>query len=119
MTEPSAGAGGADLRAMVIAACRELTRRGLTHGTSGNVSVRCDERRFFVSPTGIGYEVLQAADGPLMGLDRRWFGRRPASGEWAVARGTANFAPTVGAHVQQNAADPVLLVGGAQPEAVE
>ncbi|TLZ55629.1 MAG: class II aldolase/adducin family protein, partial [Gammaproteobacteria bacterium] len=45
---------------MVIAACHELARRGLTYGTSGNVSVRCDERRFFVSPTGMDYEVLQA-----------------------------------------------------------
>ena len=86
MTEPSAGAGGADLRAMVIAACRELTRRGLTHGTSGNVSVRCDERRFFVSPTGMDYEVLQAADVPLMDLDGRWFGRRRPSSEWRFHR---------------------------------
>src|SRR2546429_7206040 len=86
MTEPSAGAGGADLRAMVIAACRELTRRGLTHGTSGNVSVRCDERRFFVRPTRVGYEVLQAADVPLMDLDGRWFGRRRPSSGWRVLR---------------------------------
>src|SRR5437763_14861966 len=90
MTEPSAGAGGADLRAMVIAACRELTRRGLTHGTSGNVSVRCDERRFFVSPTGIDYEVLQAADVPLMDLDGRWFGRRRPAREGRFPRDRFN-----------------------------
>src|SRR2546421_7871492 len=84
MAEPSAGAGGADLRAMVIAACRELTRRGLTHGTSGNVSVRCDERRFFGSPTGMDYEVLQAADVSLMDLDGRWFGRRRPPSGWRV-----------------------------------
>src|SRR5438270_12857511 len=86
MTEPSAGAGGADLRAMVIAACRELTRRGLTHGTSGNVSVRCDERRFFVRPARTDSEVLQAADVPLMDLDGRWFGRRRPSSEWRLHR---------------------------------
>src|SRR2546429_4035259 len=97
MTEPSAGAGGADLRAMVIAACRELTRRGLTHGTSGNVSVRCDERRFFVSPTGMDYEVLPAADVPLMDLDGRWFGRRRPSSEWRVPPGTFKSRPHVGA----------------------
>ena len=45
----SAGSSESDLRAQVIAACRELTRRGLTHGTSGNVSVRCGEQRFFVA----------------------------------------------------------------------
>jgi len=99
MTEPGAGAGGADLRAMVIAACRELTRRGLTHGTSGNVSVRCDERRFFVSPTGMDYEVLQAADVPLMDLDGRWFGRRRPSSEWRFHRDIFNSRHDVGAIV--------------------
>ena len=99
MTEPSAGAGGADSRAMVIAACRELTRRGLTHGTSGNVSVRCDERRFFVSPSGMDYEVLQAADVPLMDLDGRWFGRRRPSSEWRFHRDIFNSRHDVGAIV--------------------
>src|SRR5207249_3244522 len=99
MTEPSAGAGGAGSRAMVIAACRELTRRGLTHGTSGNVSVRCDERRFLVSPTGMDYEVLQAADVPLMDLDGRWFGRRRPSSEWRFHRDIFNSRHDVSAIV--------------------
>ena len=76
MTDLDAGASGPDLRTMVVTACRELTRRGLTHGTSGNVSVRYDARRFFVSPSGMDYEVLQAGDVPLMDLEGRWFGRR-------------------------------------------
>src|SRR5438045_9650939 len=100
MTEPSAGAGGADSRAMVIAACRELTRRGLTHGTSGNVSVRCDERRFFVSPTGMDYEVLPADDVPLMDLDGRWFGRRRPSSEWRCHSDIFNSRPDLGAIVR-------------------
>jgi L-fuculose-phosphate aldolase len=75
-----------ELRTRVIAACRELTRRGLTHGTSGNVSVRYDERRFFVSPSGMDYEVLQADDIPLMDLAGRWFGRRRPSSEWRFHR---------------------------------
>jgi len=99
MTEPNAGAGRADLRTIVIAACRELTRRGLTYGTSGNVSVRCDERRFFVSPTGMDYEVLQADDVPLMDLDGRWFGRRLPSSEWRFHRDIFNSRHDVGAIV--------------------
>jgi L-fuculose-phosphate aldolase len=86
MTEPNACYSGADLRTMVIVACRELTRRGLTHGTSGNVSVRYDERRFFVSPSGMDYDVLQADDVPLMDLDGRWFGRCRPSSEWRFHR---------------------------------
>src|SRR2546429_7281620 len=97
MTEPNAGAGRADLRTMVIAACRELTRRGLTYGTSGNVSVRCDERRFFVSPTGMDYEGLQADDVPPMDLDGRWVGRRLPSSEWRVHPATFKSRPHVGA----------------------
>jgi L-fuculose-phosphate aldolase len=99
MTDADARASGADPRAMVIAACRELTRRGLTHGTSGNVSVRCDERRFFVSPSGLDYEVLQAEDVPLMDLAGRWFGRRRPSSEWRFHRDIFASRPDVGAIV--------------------
>jgi len=84
---------------MVIAACRELTRRGLTHGTSGNVSVRYDERHFFVSPSGMDYETLQADDVPLMRLDGRWFGRRRPSSEWRFHRDIFNSRQDVGAIV--------------------
>jgi L-fuculose-phosphate aldolase len=73
-------------RAAVIGACRELVRRGLAHGTSGNVSVRRDERRFFVSPTGMPYEALELDDIPLMDLGGRWFGRRRPSSEWRFHR---------------------------------
>jgi L-fuculose-phosphate aldolase len=74
------------LREAVIAACRELVRRGLVYGTSGNVSVRRDARHFFVSPTGMPYEALKPEDIPLMDLDGRWFGRRRPSSEWRFHR---------------------------------
>lgn len=99
MTELDARPSGADPRTMVIAACRELVRRGLTHGTSGNVSVRYDERQFFVSPTGMDYDVLQAEDVPLMDLDGRWFGRRRPSSEWRFHRDIFKSRHDVGAIV--------------------
>jgi L-fuculose-phosphate aldolase len=99
MSVPGASAGSAELRTMVVAACRELTRRGLTHGTSGNVSVRCDERRFFVSPSGMDYELLQADDVPLMDLDGRWFGRHGPSSEWRFHRDILSARHDVGAIV--------------------
>ena len=64
------------LREAVIAACRQLVQRGLTYGTSGNVSVRRDGWHFFVSPTGMRYEALEPDDIPLLDDDGRWFGRR-------------------------------------------
>ena len=73
-------------REAVIEACRELVQRGLAHGTSGNVSVRRDERHFFISPTGMQYDVLEPDDIPLMNVDGRWFGRRRPSSEWRFHR---------------------------------
>ena len=74
-----------DLRRAVIGACRELARLGLSHGTSGNVSVR-RAPGFFVSPTGMAYETLEPEDIPLVGLDGRWYGRRRPSSEWRFHR---------------------------------
>jgi L-fuculose-phosphate aldolase len=99
MTDPRPCASVAALRTMVMAACRELSRRGLTHGTSGNVSVRCDERRFFVSPSGMDYELLQADDVPLIDFDGRWFGRRRPSSEWRFHRDILKSRHDVGAIV--------------------
>ena len=74
------------LAAALIAGCRELSRLGLTHGTSGNISLRRDERTFFISPTGMAYDALEPDDIPLMDLDGRWFGRRCPSSEWRFHR---------------------------------
>jgi L-fuculose-phosphate aldolase len=109
MTDLNAGSSGADPRMRVIEACRELTHRGLTHGTSGNVSVRCDARRFFVSPSGMDYEVLQADDVPLMDLDGRWFGRRRPSSEWRFHRDIFNSKREVGAIVHTHSAHATAL----------
>jgi L-fuculose-phosphate aldolase len=75
-----------DQRRAVVAACLELGRRGLSHGTAGNVSVRHDERQFYISPTGLAYETLEPEDVPLMTLEGRWFGRRRPSSEWRFHR---------------------------------
>src|SRR4029077_17717409 len=109
MTDLRADSSAADLRALVISACRELSRRGLTHGTSGNVSVRCDERRFLVSPSGMDYEVLQADDVPLMDLDGRWYGRRRPSSEWRFHRDIFKSRHDVGAIVHTHSPQATAL----------
>lgn len=75
-----------ELREVLIDGCRELVRRGLSYGTSGNISLRRDERHFFVSPTGIPYEAIQSGDIPLVDDGGRWFGRRRPSSEWRFHR---------------------------------
>lgn len=109
MTQPNPCSSGADPRTMVIAACRELTRRGLTHGTSGNVSMRYDARRFFVSPSGMDYEVLQAEDVPLVDLDGHWFGRRHPSSEWRFHRDIFKSRHEVGAIVHTHSPQATAL----------
>jgi L-fuculose-phosphate aldolase len=91
VTNPDAAMTDKQLREAVIAACRALVQRGLAHGTSGNVSVRRDARRFFVSPTGIPYGDLEAEDIPLVDIDGRWFGRRRPSSEWRFHRDVFTF----------------------------
>jgi len=86
-------------RESVIEACRELTRRSLTHGTSGNVSLRRDENTFYISPTGMAYETLGPEDIPLMELGGRWYGRRRPSSEWRFHRDIFNSRSDVAAIV--------------------
>jgi L-fuculose-phosphate aldolase len=74
------------LRASLVSGCRELARRGLIHGTSGNISVRRDRRGFFVSPSGLDYAAIDSGDIPLVSFDGRWFGRRRPSSEWRFHR---------------------------------
>jgi L-fuculose-phosphate aldolase len=42
---------------------------GLTTGSGGNISVRLDERRFCISPTGLSYDRLRAVDVPVVDAD--------------------------------------------------
>ena len=74
------------LRRALIDTCRALGRTGLTHGTSGNVSVRRDAASFLISPTGMAYEALEPADVAVVDFTGRWYGRRRPSSEWRFHR---------------------------------
>jgi L-fuculose-phosphate aldolase len=97
------------LREALIATCRDLTRRGLTHGTSGNASVRRDELSFFISPTGMAYEALEPDDIPLVNFDGRWFGRRRPSSEWRFHRDVLKTRSDAGAIVHTHSRHATAL----------
>jgi len=97
------------LRAALIAACRALQSSGLTHGTSGNVSVRRDERRFFISPSGMPYEELEPGQVPLMDMEGRWFGHRRPSSEWRFHRDIFASRADVGAIVHTHSRHATAL----------
>ena len=86
-------------RAELVAACRELTRRGLTYGRSGNISVRSGSEGFFISPTGADYAELEPEDIALMDFAGRWYGRRRPSSEWRFHRDILAARQDVGAIV--------------------
>ena len=117
MSDPGGAITDEYRRKAVIAACRELTRLRLTHGTSGNISLRRDERRFFVSPTGMPYEALEPDDVPLMDLDGRWFGRRRPSSEWRFNRDIFKSRHEVGAiaHTHSRNATALACTGRGIP----
>ena len=98
-----------DLRAAVIRGCRDLTRLGLTHGTSGNVSVRRESATFFISPTGMAYDALEPDDVPLVSLEGRWFGRRRPSSEWRFHRDIMAARPEAGAIVHAHSRHATAL----------
>jgi L-fuculose-phosphate aldolase len=97
------------LREALISGCRELTRLRLSQGTSGNIGLRRDERRFFVSPTGMSYDTLEADDIPLVDLDGRWFGGRRPSSEWRFHRDIFKFRDDVGAIVHTHSINATAL----------
>jgi L-fuculose-phosphate aldolase len=109
MTDTNNATSDNDLREAVVASCRELARCGLTHGTSGNISLRRDERSFFLSPTGMAYESLQPDDIPLMDIDGRWFGRRRPSSEWRFHRDIMKSRHDVGAIVHTHSSKATAL----------
>ena len=117
MTCPREAIADEDLREAVISACRELERRGLTHGTSGNISLRRDQRQFFISPTGMAYDALESGDIPLMDVDGRWFGRSRPSSEWRFHRDIFKARPDVGAivHTHSRSATALACTGRGIP----
>ena len=86
MTDPAGPMKDKELREALIGACRELVRCGLSYGTSGNISLRRDAQRFFVSPSGMPYDAMESDDIPLVDDGGRWFGRRRPSSEWRFHR---------------------------------
>jgi L-fuculose-phosphate aldolase len=69
----------------LLACARQLAPRGLSSGTSGNLSARLDEARFLVTPSAAGYASLGPDDLVQLDLDGRVLGgERTPSSEWRM-----------------------------------
>ena len=92
-------AGWVRLRREVAAAARELVRRDLTRGTSGNVSVRAG-RGMLITCSALDYDRMRPADVvdmTLAGVPKR--GSRKPSTEWRMHAGIYEARPDVAAIV--------------------
>ena len=107
MTHPPGAMTDEQRREAVVAACRELQR--LTHGTSGNISVRRDERGFYISPTGMPYDALEADQIALVDMDGRWAGPCRPSSEWRFHRDIFKSRGDVGAIVHTHSRNATAL----------
>lgn len=78
-----------ELRHAIVHHCRQFAPSGLSTGTSGNISVRCDmagEAALLITPSGVGYEALRPDDLAHMRLDGSWTGPLKPSSEWRFHR---------------------------------
>lgn len=100
----------AALREALVETARRMNACGLNQGTSGNVSVRTPEG-LLLTPSGIPYEELEAADVVAVGGDGAWeapAGRRPSS-EWRIHRDVLEARPELGAVVHAHALHATAL----------
>ena len=81
-----------DLRQQLIDSARRMQAAGLNRGTAGNLSVRVGEAGtgndgdFLITPTGMAYDELVAADIVHMHHEGSCQGRRRPSSEWRFHR---------------------------------
>ncbi|MFQ5530787.1 MAG: class II aldolase/adducin family protein, partial [Gemmatimonadota bacterium] len=86
-------------RTQVLSVARQLEDRGLTQGTSGNVSVRFSEG-MLITPSAVPYYTMEPLDlitmtleGKVRGVPR---GRLPST-EWQMHAGIFANGPGIGA----------------------
>lgn len=96
------------LRRAIVAAGRRMNTGGLNQGTSGNISVRW-RSGLLITPSGMDYEELQAAD--IVSLDRagKPSGRRLPSSEWRIHRDILASRPDAQAVVHSHAPHATAL----------
>ncbi|MFA6921939.1 MAG: class II aldolase/adducin family protein, partial [Gallionella sp.] len=94
-----------ELRTELVLISKKLDAQGFSHGTSGNLSVRCGEG-FLITPSGFGAEGLTDEDIVFVNLSGQSQGRWQPSSEWLFHRDIYVDRPEFGAviHTHSTAA---------------
>jgi len=101
------------LRQAVIDTARAMNAAGINVNKAGNVSVRCRRGRhdgLLITPTGLGYDAMEAADLVFMRLaDGRATGARAPSSEWRFHLDIHRARPQVAAIVHTHSPSATAL----------
>lgn len=103
------------LRAAVLAAAMEMSRRGLSPGRSGNVSARTAEG-MLITPSGLAYDTLRPGDMvPVRDDGNVSSGRLKPSSEWQLHLEAYRARPDIGAIVHSHSMHAVVLACAHRP----
>ena len=86
------------IRHSIVHACRRMEPLGLSHGTSGNISVRCGDK-LLITPSGVPYDTLSSDGIVSMDFDGGWQGELAPSSEWRFHLDIMQTRPDVNAVV--------------------
>lgn len=99
------------LREAIIAKCRWMNTSGLNQGTSGNISIRYQDR-MLITPSAIPYETMKPemiASMPLEGAYGEWKGPLQPSTEWRFHLDIMRGRPDVGSVVHTHSTYATVL----------
>ncbi len=82
------------IRRAIIETAREMNRKGINQGTSGNISHRI-EGGLLITPTSQPYETMEPEDLVLLRQDGSYVGRHRPSSEWRFHRDILTARPDV------------------------
>ena len=105
------------LRREIIDTCVEMSRRGLTYNTAGNVSARLGDV-MLITPTSTPYHAItpdMIAALPLDSSEGRWSGPLKPSVEWRFHRDILNARPEVNGIVHGHAPFSTILAVARKP----
>lgn len=109
-------ADSAAVRESVLAVAKELSRRGLVEGTSGNVSGRVDEGRVCVTPSSLPYDAMTLDDLVVVDLDGVVLeGERSPTTERALHLGCYRAYPEIGGVIHSHPVYATMFAVARQP----
>jgi L-fuculose-phosphate aldolase len=100
------------IRKSIVEALQSMARLGINKGTAGNISVR-GENGFYISPTGIAYDVMTPDKIVLMRWDGSYDGEVLPSSEWRFHRDILSERAELNAvvHTHSTQATAVSILG--------